>query len=95
VMPDRQRAMQSEPRSASVITSEAAAQCVTNWAAYYIALRQRARLSVWFTEATIAVWEGGATRYAPRPAALLGVGDHNGAVTVGGAPAWRYARPKG
>jgi hypothetical protein len=44
---------------------------VTNWAAYDIALRQRGSLTVWFTEAVIAVWKaeprctrGGQPRYS-------------------------------
>jgi hypothetical protein len=30
---------------------------VTNWAAYDIALRQRGRVTVWFSEAAIAAWK--------------------------------------
>jgi len=41
---------------------------MTNWAAYDSALRQRGRLTVWFTEAAIAAWEGRAPRHARRPA---------------------------
>src|ERR1700730_7305982 len=44
---------------------------VTNWTAYDIALRQRGRLTVWFTEAAIAGWKaeqrrtrGGQPRYS-------------------------------
>ena len=44
---------------------------MTNWAAYDIALRQRASLSVWLTEAAIAAWKaeprctrGGQPRYS-------------------------------
>ena len=44
---------------------------MTNWAAYDIALRQRASLTVWFTEAAIAAWKaeprctrGGQPRYS-------------------------------
>src|SRR5467141_2303411 len=44
---------------------------VTNWAAYHVALRQRASLTVWFTEAPIAGWKaeprgtrGGQPRYS-------------------------------
>jgi hypothetical protein len=43
---------------------------VTNWAAYDIALRQRGSLTVWFTEAAIAAWEGRATT-SPKEKALL------------------------
>src|SRR5208282_573832 len=57
---------------------------VTNWAAYDIALRQRGSLTVWFTEAAICGVEGRATRHARRPAALLGVGDYDGADAAGG-----------
>jgi hypothetical protein len=39
---------------------------VTNWPAYDIALRQRGSLTVWFTEAAIAVWKASP---APRAAA--------------------------
>src|ERR1700738_3916774 len=38
--------------------------------------------------------EGQAPRYARRPAALLGVGNHHGADAAGGFPPGTYARPK-
>src|SRR3954468_13232737 len=37
---------------------------VTNWAEYDAALRQRGSLTVWFTEAAVAAWEGEA-RHTP------------------------------
>ena len=55
---------------------------VTNWAAYDSALRQRGSLTVWFTEAAIAGWKADARR----PAALLAIGDHDGADAAGGLP---------
>src|SRR5712671_5949850 len=58
---------------------------VTNWAVYDRALRQRGSLTVWFTEAAIAAWKA-EPRGTRRPAALLGLGDHDGADAAGGLP---------
>jgi hypothetical protein len=59
---------------------------VTNWAAYDIALRQRGSLTVWVHGNGDCGMEGRATRHPRRPAALLGVGDHDGADAAGGFP---------
>jgi hypothetical protein len=50
---------------------------VTNWAAYDIALRQRERPDRLVHGSSDCGVEGRAPRHARRPAALLGVGDHD------------------
>jgi hypothetical protein len=48
-------------------------------------LRQRGSLTVWFTGSRDCGVEGRAPRHARRPAALLGVGDHDREVAAGSA----------
>lgn len=55
---------------------------MTNWAAYDAALRQRGRLTLWFTEEAIAAWRAEPRTtpgHAGRATALLRPGDHDGA----------------
>ena len=56
---------------------------VTNWAEYDAALQRRGSLTVWFTDEAVQAWRA-EPRTTPggRPAALLGPGDHHGALML-------------